>query len=82
MKWKEILRKDEVALLQSEYEHTPTQMAEKLLEFNKDFSDSAEDIQNEKEHVTELFEKLQNSNEFNILAHYLDTMFMDEVFNK
>lgn len=82
MKWKEILRKDEVALLQSEYEHTPTQMAEKLLEFNRDFSDSAEDIQNEKEHVTELFEKLQNSNEFNILAHYLDTMFMDEVFNK
>ena len=41
-----------------------------------------EDIQNEKEHVTELFEKLQNSNEFNILANYLDTMFMDEVFNK
>ena len=75
MKWIEILRKDE-------YEHTPMQMAEKLLEFNRDFSDSAEDIQNEKEHVTELFEKLQNSNEFNILAHYLDTMFMDEVFNK
>lgn len=64
------------------YEHTPTQMAEKLLGFNKDFSDSAEDVQNEKEHVTELFEKLQNSNEFNILAHYLDTMFMDEVFNE
>lgn len=63
-----------------EYEYTPTQMAEKLLEFNRDFSDS--DIQNEKEHVTELFEKLQNSNEFNILAHYLDTMSMDEVFNK
>lgn len=65
-----------------EYEYTPTQMAEKLLEFNRDFSDSAEDIQNEKEYVAELFEKLQNSNEFNILAHYLDTMFMDEVFNK
>ena len=94
MKWKELLRKDNCALLQSEsdtqyaevcgheYEHTPMQMAEKLLEFNRDFSDSAEDIQNEKEHVTELFEKLQNSNEFNILAHYLDTMFMDEIFNK
>lgn len=27
-----------------EYEYTPTQMAEKLLEFNRDFSDS--DIQN------------------------------------
>ena len=65
-----------------EYEYTPTQMAEKLLEFNRDFSDSAEDIQNEKEHVAELFEKLQNSNKFNILAHYLDTMFMDEIFNK
>lgn len=65
-----------------EYEYTPIQMAEKLLEFNRDFSDSAEDIQNEKEYVAELFEKLQNSNEFNILAHYLDTMFMDEVFNK
>lgn len=65
-----------------EYEHTPIQMAEKLLEFNRDFSDSAEECQNEKECVAELFEKLQNSNEFNILAHYLDTMFMDEVFNK
>lgn len=75
MKWKEILRKHE-------YEHTPMQMAEKLLEFNRDFSDSTEDIQNEKEHVAKLFEKLQNSNEFNILAHYLDTMFMDEIFNK
>ena len=73
-------RKTEVG--EYEYEYTPTQMAEKLLEFNRDFSDSAEDIQNEKEHVTELFEKLQNSNEFNILANYLDTMFMDEVFNK
>lgn len=94
MKWIEILRKDDYALLQSEsdtqyaevcgheYEHTPMQMAEKLLEFNRDFSDSTEDIQNEKEHVAELFEKLQNSNEFNILAHYLDTMFMDEVFNE
>lgn len=65
-----------------EYEYTPMQMAEKLLEFNRDFSDNAEDLQNEKEYVAELFEKLQNSNEFNILAHYLDTMFMDEVFNK
>lgn len=64
------------------YEHTSTQMAEKLLEFNRDFSDGAEECQNEKEYVAELFEKLQNSNEFNILAHYLDTMFMDEVFNK
>lgn len=64
------------------YEHNPRQMAEKLMEFNRDFSDDAEEIASETEYVTELFEKLQNSNEFNILAHYLDTMFMDEVFNK
>lgn len=31
-----------------EYEYTPMQMAEKLLEFNRDFSDDTEDIQNEK----------------------------------
>ena len=74
--------RNKTEVCEHEYEHTPTQMAEKLLEFNRDFSDSAEDIQNEKEHIAELFEKLQNSNEFNILAHYLDTMFMDEVFNK
>ena len=74
--------RDKTEVGEHEYEHTPTQMAEKLLEFNRDFSDSAEDIQNEKEYVAELFEKLQNSIEFNILAHYLDTMFMDEVFNK
>lgn len=64
------------------YEHTPRQMAEKLLEFNRDFSDSTEDIHNETEYVADLFEKLQNSNEFNILAHYLDIMFMDGIFNK
>lgn len=64
------------------YEHTPRQMAEKLMEFNRDFSDDAEEIASETEYLTKLFEKLQNSNEFDILAHYLDTMFMDEVFNK
>lgn len=31
-----------------EYEYTPMQMAEKLLEFNRDFSDDTKDIQNEK----------------------------------
>ena len=64
------------------YEHTPRQMAEKLMEFNRDFSDNQEEVEYETEYVTELFEKLQKSNEFNTLAHYLDTMFMDEVFNK
>lgn len=74
--------RNKTEVCEHEYEHTPTQMAEKLLEFNRDFSDSAENLQNEKEYVAELFEKLQNSNEFNILANYLDTMFMDDVFNK
>lgn len=64
------------------YEHTPTQMAEKLMEFNRDFSDDAEEIASETEYVTELFEKLQNSKEFNVLAHHLDIMFMDDIFNR
>ena len=64
-----------------EFEYTPRQMAEKLLEFNRDFSDNEEDIKTETDYVEELFEKLQKSEEFNILAHYLDLMFMDEVFN-
>lgn len=76
------ISENKTEVCEHEYDHTPMQMAEKLLEFNRDFSDSTEDIQNEKEHVAKLFEKLQNSNEFNILAHYLDTMFMDEIFNK
>jgi hypothetical protein len=63
------------------YEHTPKQMAEKLMEFNRDFSDHEEDIKTETEHITELFDKLQNSDEFNALAHHLDIMFMDEVFD-
>ena len=65
-----------------EFEHTPKQMAEKLMEFNRDFSDHEEDIKAETEYVTELFEKLQQSEEFNALAHHLDIMFMDEVFKK
>ncbi len=76
------ISENKTEVCEHEYEYTPMQMAEKLMEFNRDFSDSTEDIQNEKEYVAELFEKLQNSNEFNILAHYLDTMFMDEIFNK
>lgn len=63
-----------------EYEHNPRQMAEKLMEFNRDFSDDAEEIARETEYVAELFEKLQQSSEFNVLAHYLDIMFMKDVF--
>lgn len=62
------------------YEHTPRQMAEKLMEFNRDFSDSQEEVEYETEYVTELFGKLQESEEFNVLAHYLDIMFMNDVF--
>ena len=63
-----------------EFEHTPQQMAEKLMEFIRDFSDCEEEINNETCYVTELFDKLQKSDEFNILTHHLDIMFMDSVF--
>jgi hypothetical protein len=56
-------------------------MAEKLMEFIRDFSDSDEDIELEKIYVTDLFTKLQNSEEFDVLAHHLDTMFMHKEFN-
>ncbi len=63
-----------------EYEYTPRQMAEKLMEFIRDFSDDEEDIKIETDYVTELFDKLQKSDEFNVLAHHLDLMFMNDVF--
>lgn len=63
-----------------EYEYTPREMAEKLMEFNRDFSDNEEEIKEETEYVAELFDKLQKSDKFNILAHHLDLMFMDEMF--
>ena len=65
-----------------EFEHTPREMAEKLMEFNRDFSDNEEEIKSEVDYVTELFEKLQKSEEFNVLAHHLDLMFMDSAFGK
>jgi hypothetical protein len=64
-----------------EFEYTPEQMAEKLIEFNRDFSDDAELLAEEKVYVAELFDKLQKSEEFEILAHHLDLMFMDKVFS-
>lgn len=65
-----------------EFENTPRQMAEKLMEFNRDFADNEEEIKSETEYVTELFEKLQKSEEFNVLAHHLDILFMNSVFGK
>lgn len=64
-----------------EFEYTPEQMAEKLIEFNRDFSDDAELLAEEKVYVAELFDKLQKSEEFEVLAHHLDLMFMDKVFS-
>ncbi len=68
-----------------EFEHTPKEMAEKLMEFIRDFlTDSMDDEENQKTEldcVTELFDKLQKSEEYNILVHHLDVMFMHDVFD-
>ena len=40
-----------------EYEHTPRQMAEKLMEFNRDFSDNEDDVKSETEYLIKLFVK-------------------------
>lgn len=65
--------------MENTYEHTPKQMAEKLMFFNKDFSDYEEEMENEEQYLTELFDKLQKSKEFNVLAHHLDIMFINLV---
>ena len=69
-----------MANMSKEYEHTPREMAEKLMEFNRDFSDSEADISEEIKYLEDMFEELQESNKFEILAHYLDEMFMNSVF--
>ena len=69
-------------IMSKEYEHTPRKMAEKLMEFNRDFSDSETDISEETTYLEEIFEKLQKSDEFEILAHHLDKMFMDAIFEE
>ena len=66
--------------MSKEYEHTPREMAEKLMEFNRDFSDSEADISEEIKYLEDMFEELQESNNFEILAHHLDEMFMNSVF--
>lgn len=55
-------------------------MADKLMEFNRDFSDDSETIAEEAEYLTGVFDQLKKSEDFNILAHHLDTMFMDSAF--
>lgn len=65
-----------------DYEYTPLEMAKKLMWFIYDFSDSEEDIREEIPYVAELFDKLQKSEEFEVLAHHLDIMFMDSAFDK
>ena len=64
-----------------EYEFTPEQSAEKLMNFIRDMSDDEDQIEEEKKYVAELFDELQKSEKFEILAHYFDLMFMDNVFN-
>ena len=66
--------------MSKEYEHTPRQSAEKLMNFIRDMGDDEDQIEQEKEYVAELFNELQRSEKFEILAHYLDLMFMDTVF--
>jgi hypothetical protein len=63
------------------YEHTAADMARKLLEFNRDFSDFDEDIQTECESLTAIIEELRESDKYNSLMHHLDIMFMDDAFN-
>lgn len=63
-----------------EYEFTPGEMADKLMEFIRDMGDDEDQIEEEKEYVAELFDELQKSEKFGILAHYFDLMFMDSTF--
>ena len=63
-----------------EYEFTPEQSAEKLMNFIRDMGDDEDQIEEEKEYIAELFDESQKSEKFEILAHYFDLMFMDNVF--
>lgn len=66
----------------NDYEFTPRQSAEKLMNFIRDMGDDEDQIEQEKEYIAELFNELQRSQKFEILAHYLDLMFMDNVFDE
>lgn len=63
-----------------EYEFTPKQSAGKLMNFIRDMGDDEDQIEEEKEYVAELFDELQKSEKFEVLAHYFDLMFMDSAF--
>lgn len=63
-----------------EYEFTPKQSAEKLMNFIRNMGDGEDQIEEEKEYVAELFDELQKSEKFEVLAHYFDLMFMDSAF--
>ena len=66
---------------ESDFECFPRQMAEKLMEFNRDLSDSDEDEINEEiDYLAELFSDLQESEKYNALMHHLDLMFSHEIF--
>ena len=67
-----------------DFSHTPRQMAEKLIEFQRDFTDGWDDedaISCETKCLEKLFDELQESEEFKILAYHLDDMFCSSVFN-
>ena len=64
-----------------EFQNSPREMAEKLMEYIRDFSDDVEEVVDETNYVAELFDKLQKSEEFNALAHHLDIMFMNDNFS-
>lgn len=66
----------------NDYEFTPRQSAEKLMNFIRDMGDDEDQIEQEKEYIAELFNELQRPQKFEILAHYLDLMFMDNVFDE
>lgn len=66
----------------NDYEFTPRQSSEKLMNFIRDMGDDEDQIEQEKEYIAELFNELQRSEKFEILAHYLDLMFMDNVFDE
>lgn len=67
-----------------DFSHTPRQMAEKLIEFQRDFTDGWDDedaVSCETKCLEKLFGELQESEEFEILAHHLDDMFCNSVFD-
>lgn len=56
-----------------EFEHTPREMANKLLFFNYYLSDDRDEVIEELESVTETFTKLQKSKEFNALISMISS---------